>query len=114
MSRKNSIDTNQLTDAAFYILSSVVKEQHGYLIMKTIESVSNNEVSIGPASMYTTLKKLLESGLVELSDSDKNKKIYKITDKGMDMLLKEIERKKQMIKFAERFLKLEKEEAYEK
>ena len=114
MARKNSIDTNQLTDAAFYILSSVVKEQHGYLIMKTIESVSNNEVSIGPASMYTTLKKLLESGLVELSDSDKNKKIYKITDKGMDMLLKEIERKKQMIKFAERFLKLEKEEVYEK
>ncbi|MBU5316314.1 PadR family transcriptional regulator [Clostridium bornimense] len=109
MARKNSIDTNQLTDAAFYILSSVVKEQHGYLIMKTIENFSNNEVTIGPASMYTTLKKLLESGLVELSDSDKNKKIYKITDKGMEMLLKEIERKKQMIKFAEKFLKLSKE-----
>ncbi|CDM69062.1 PadR family transcriptional regulator [Clostridium bornimense] len=114
MPRKNSIDTNQLTDAAFYILSSVVKEQHGYLIMKTIEKFSENEVTIGPASMYTTLKKLLESGLVELSDSDKNKKIYKITDKGMEMLLKEIERKKQMIKFAERFLKLDKEGDYEK
>lgn len=109
MARKNSIDTNQLTDAAFYILSSVVKEQHGYLIMKTIENFSESEVTIGPASMYTTLKKLLGSGLVELSDSDKNKKIYKITDKGMEMLLKEIERKKQMIKFAEKFLKLSKE-----
>ena len=28
---------------------------------------------------------------------------------GMEMLLKEIERKKQMIKFAEKFLKLSKE-----
>ncbi len=42
---------------------------------------------------------------MELScDTDENKKVYKITNKGRDMLIKEIERKKQMIKFAENFL----------
>ncbi|KEJ00017.1 PadR family transcriptional regulator [Clostridium botulinum] len=106
MPRKDSIDIGELTDTAFYILSSVIEEKHGYLIMKDIEKFTNNEVTIGPASLYTTLKKLLAADLVALnSDTDKNKKIYKITNKGREMLIKEIERKKQMIKFAEDFLK---------
>lgn len=105
MARKDSIEIGELTDSAFYILSSVVEEKHGYLIMKTIEKFTNNEVTIGPASLYTTLKKLLGADLVELScGTDENKKIYKITNKGREMLIKEIERKKQMIKFAENFL----------
>ncbi|MEG0772072.1 PadR family transcriptional regulator [Clostridium sp.] len=105
MARKDSIDIGELTDSAFYILSSVIEEKHGYLIMKTIENYTNNEVSMGPASLYTTLKKLLSADLVELySDTDENKKVYKITNKGRDMLIKEIERKKRMIKFAENFL----------
>ena len=72
--------------------------------MKTIEEQTNNEVTIGPASLYTTLKKLLAAGLVEVTTQE-NKKIYKITKIGRNMLLSEIERKKQMVKFAEYFLK---------
>lgn len=106
MARKDSINVGELTDAAFYILSSVVEEKHGYLIMKTIENLTDGKFTIGPASLYTTLKKLLAADLVELNcESDENKKVYKITDKGREMLLKEIERKKMMIKFAENFLK---------
>lgn len=106
MARKDSINVGELTDAAFYILSSVVEEKHGYLIMKTIENLTEGKFTIGPASLYTTLKKLLAADLVELNcESDENKKVYKITDKGREMLLKEIERKRMMIKFAENFLK---------
>lgn len=106
MSRKDSIDIGELTDPAFYILSSVIEAKHGYLIMKTIEKFTNNEVTIGPASLYTTLKKLLAADLVELSPSiDEDKKVYKITNRGLEMLIKEIERKKQMVKFAQNFLK---------
>ncbi|WP_133013911.1 PadR family transcriptional regulator [Clostridium cuniculi] len=106
MARKDSINVGELTDAAFYILSSVVEEKHGYLIMKTIENLTDGKFTIGPASLYTTLKKLLLADLVKLNcESDENKKVYKITDKGREMLLKEIERKRMMIKFAENFLK---------
>ncbi|AVQ46150.1 PadR family transcriptional regulator [Clostridium botulinum] len=106
MARKDSIEIGELTDSAFYILASVIEEKHGYLIMKVIEKFTNNEVVIGPASLYTTLKKLLKAGLVELNPNvDENKKIYKITNKGREMLIKEINRKKQMITFAENFLK---------
>ena len=101
MPRKDSIYIGELTDSAFYILSSVIEEKHGYLIMKDIEKFTNNEVTVGPASLYTTLKKLLAADLVKLnSDIDENKKVYKITDKGREMLIKEIDRKKQMIRFA--------------
>ncbi|APH14072.1 transcriptional regulator PadR-like family protein [Clostridium sporogenes] len=106
MPRKDSIDIGELTDTAFYILSSVIEEKHGYLIMKDIEKFTNGEVNIGPASLYTTLKKLLKAGLVELNPNvNENKKVYKITNKGREMLIKEINRKKQMIEFAENFLK---------
>lgn len=106
MPRKDFIDIGELPDAAFYILSSVIEEKHGYLIMKTIEEFTSNEVIIGPASLYTTLKKLLSAKLIELkAEEEDNKKIYKITSLGRDMLLKEIERKKRMVNFAEKFLK---------
>ena len=106
MPRKDFIDIGELTDSAFYILSSVIEEKHGYLIMKTIEKLTNNKVTIGPASLYTTLKKLLAANLVELIPmTDENKKVYKITNLGRKMLIKEIERKKQIVKFAENFLK---------
>ncbi|VYU59076.1 PadR family transcriptional regulator [Clostridium tertium] len=105
MARKDSIDIGELTDSAFYILASVIEEKHGYLIMKTIEKLTDDKVTIGPASLYTTLKKLLAAGLVELNtDIAENKKVYKITNKGREMLIKEIERKKQMIRFAQNFL----------
>ncbi|MDD7795370.1 PadR family transcriptional regulator [Clostridium sp. 'White wine YQ'] len=114
MPRKDSIDIGELTDSAFYILSCVIEEKHGYLIMKAIEKFTDNQVVIGPASLYTTLKKLLAAELVELSsDTDENKKVYRITDKGRKMLINEIERKKQMIKFAENFL-ISKEDNHEK
>ncbi|MGG7142417.1 PadR family transcriptional regulator [Clostridium nigeriense] len=105
MARKDSIDIGELTDTAFYILASVIEEKHGYLIMKTIEKLTDDKVIIGPASLYTTLKKLLAAELVELNtDIAENKKVYKITNKGREMLIKEIERKRQMIRFAENFL----------
>lgn len=73
--------------------------------MKTIEEFSNNEFTIVPASLYTTLKKFLAAELVELKhDKDDNKKVYKITNNGKYVLEKEIERKKQMVKFAQNFL----------
>ncbi|WP_160680374.1 PadR family transcriptional regulator [Clostridium sp. C8-1-8] len=108
MPRKDSIDIGELTDSAFYILASVIEEKHGYLIMKAIEKFTDNEVNIGPASLYTTLKKLLSAELVELSSEvEENKKVYRITEKGREMLKNEIRRKKQMIKFAEKFLSCE-------
>lgn len=102
MARKKSIEAGELTGIAFYILSSLIKESHGYSIMKSVETFTNNDVKIGPASLYTTLKKLLEAELITLNtNEDKQKKVYKITKLGYDMLTKDIVRKQKMIDYAQ-------------
>ena len=103
MARKSALETGILNDSAFYILSTLVNEKHGYLIMKTIEESSHGEVSIGPASLYTTLKKLLAAGfIVRIEFKDESTKTYQMTSEGKDILERDILRKKQMISYAEK------------
>lgn len=106
MSRTDSLEMGELTDTAFYILLSLVEAKHGYLIMKSIETLTNNQFSIGPASMYTTIKKLLSAEFIELyKEDDDKRKTYIATKKGIELLKKEVERRKDMIRHAEQILK---------
>ncbi|MBV4428391.1 PadR family transcriptional regulator [Clostridium tyrobutyricum] len=105
MPRNNSLKMGELTDAYYYILLSLIKPKHGYLIMKSVEKMSKGNFSIGPASLYTSIKKLLNGGLIELYGESQQKKIYIITDKGSIFLKKEIEKKREMIKIAENIFK---------
>ncbi len=92
----------ELTDNAYYILVSLITEKHGYLIMQTLEELTEGEFIIGPASLYTNLKKLLKAGLISERPSEKsNQKVYGITLKGIDVLKKELMRKKRMVIHAE-------------
>ncbi|MGB7999686.1 MAG: PadR family transcriptional regulator [Anaerobacillus sp.] len=104
MPRNDSLDVGELTDTSYYILLSLMEPKHGYLIMKTIEEMTNNMVVIGPASMYTTIKKLLGAELIQLHDKGDKKKVYVITDKGIEVVKKELERKRIMIQLGEDIL----------
>lgn len=105
MPRKDSIAMGELTDTIYYILISLLEEKHGYLIMQTVEEITNGDFAIGPGSLYTTLKKLHKAELIEISKSSTdNKKVYKITSKGLEMLKNEIRRKKEMVLQAENLL----------
>lgn len=64
MARVDSIEMGELTDTAYYILLSLVEAKHGYLVMKSIETITNHRFSVGPASLYTTIKKLLIAKLI--------------------------------------------------
>lgn len=106
MSKNNTFDTEQLTDSAYYILLSLVEERHGYAIMQYISNLSTNEVLIGPATLYTLLKKMNMGGLIEQMDSDDpRQKKYKITVMGFDLLTKEINRRKKMVEHGLQVLK---------
>src|SRR5690625_6709141 len=52
--------TEQLTDSMFYIMAALTKPRHGYAIMNLIEETTKGVITIGPASMYTIIKKLLK------------------------------------------------------
>ena len=100
------LEAGELTDTSYYILLSLVEAKHGYLVMKTIDQMTNNRVSIGPASMYTTIKKLLSAGLIGLhSKETSKKKTYLTTEKGLQILKSEVQRRQEMVECAKKILK---------
>lgn len=106
MARKKTLNTGELTDTMYYILLNLTQPSHGYMIMQNVETLTNNKFSIGPGSLYTTLKKLLDEDLIKMiKDQEDNKKTYVITDKGMRMLQEEVARKEEMVSHARKILK---------
>lgn len=98
--------TEQLTDSMFYIMSALTKPRHGYAIMSLIEERTEGAITIGPASMYTIIKKLLKHEWIYLyDDSDPRRKIYLLTEKGKEVLKADVSLRKIMIQLAEIGLK---------
>ena len=98
--------TEQLTDSMFYIMAALTKPRHGYAIMNLIEETTKGAITIGPASMYTIIKKLLKQEWIYLHDgSDSRRKTYLLTEKGREVLEEDVMLRKLMIQLAETGLK---------
>ena len=96
ISRNNSLQEEQLTEPGYYILLALLVPMHGYGISKYIEELTEGDVSIGPATMYTMLKKMQVQDYITLEEEEARKKIYKLTDKGNMVIRKEQERRYKM------------------
>ncbi|MEN0641770.1 helix-turn-helix transcriptional regulator [Alkalicoccobacillus gibsonii] len=97
----------QLTDSMFYIMAALTKPRHGYAIMNLIEETTDGILTIGPASMYTIIKKLLKNEWIFLHDAtDSRRKTYLLTRKGRTVLEEDVELRKKLIRLAEAGLKL--------
>jgi len=89
-----------LTPAVLHILLALsTKERHGYGIMKEVEADSEGKVKMGPGTLYGSLGRMIESGLIRESDKkrdpdmdDKRRVYYKITALGQRGLAAELER----------------------
>jgi DNA-binding PadR family transcriptional regulator len=89
-----------LTPATFQILMSLVDgELHGYAIMKEVEESTLGEVRLGPGTLYGSLKRLLEAGLVaegaERADpamGDERRRYYRLTKFGLSVARAEARR----------------------
>ncbi|QSS98849.1 PadR family transcriptional regulator [Pontibacillus sp. ALD_SL1] len=101
MARGETFEAGELTDTSFYILLTLQEARHGYLIMRKVEELTKGKVSIGPASMYTTIKKLLTAGLIEqYGEGSGKRKTYIATAAGVHLLKKDIERRESMLDHA--------------
>ncbi|MEK8126563.1 PadR family transcriptional regulator [Paenibacillus filicis] len=110
MSRNNSLQMDQLTDSAYYILLALLSPKHGYSIMKYIEELTDGEVKIGPATLYTLVKKMLDAGLIVMDeDEDPRRKTYRLTVKGKSVVTLEIERRFRMAQHGKLALQTEEE-----
>lgn len=72
-----------MNDTAFDILMGLLHgPQHGYALLKHIETMHEGKYSPGPGLLYTTLKKLLDQQMIVEAGSVDNKKLYELTDGG--------------------------------
>lgn len=97
LARSSAYEKEQLTDPAYYILISLFTPRHGYSIMKFISELTDEEVTMGPATLYTLIKKMQKDGYLTLNeDEDDRRKTYSLTDRGRAMIYTEMERRSRM------------------
>ena len=87
-----------LPQAQFHVLVALTDgERHGYAIMQAVEGSSGGVVRMGPATLYGTLKRLVEQGLAEElprspTDDDQRRRYYRLTALGQRVCAAEADR----------------------
>ena len=95
-----------LPTAVFHILVALAdQERHGYAIMQDVAARTDGKVRLGPGTLYGSIKRLLEDGLIEEHDGrdpdgDVRRRYYKITRQGRKVAMEETARLSALLRHA--------------
>jgi DNA-binding PadR family transcriptional regulator len=89
-----------------YVLLAIgPEERHGYAIMREITRMTDGATRLGPGGVYTTIKRLLEDGLIEESDErpdpeldDQRRRYYRLTGTGRALAASEVRRLETLVR----------------
>jgi DNA-binding PadR family transcriptional regulator len=104
------------------LLSLAADEQHGYGIMQEVLDRTEGKLRLWPATLYGTLAKLIDAGLIQESDErpaaeldDARRRYYKLTPFGRRVLDRESQRLEELVNVlrAKRRQAKRRQEAYE-
>ena len=95
-----------LPSATLHIMLALADgEKHGYAIMKNVEDLSGGVVRLGPGTLYGAIKRMLQDGLIEESESrpdaeldDERRRYYALTDLGLRVTTAEVSRLRDLVK----------------
>ena len=101
-------DLLPLTPAVFHILLALAEaERHGYAIMDHVTETTDGQIKMGAGTLYGTIKRLLQSRLIEESDErpdpemdDERRRYYRLTDFGRRVMSAEAQRYARLVKMA--------------
>jgi DNA-binding PadR family transcriptional regulator len=90
----------------FHIMLSLAGgEQHGYGIMQDVLDRTHGKVRLWPATLYGSIKRLIEASLIEESDErpapeldDARRRYYRLTKLGKRVLDAECERLQELVR----------------
>lgn len=90
----------------FHIMLSLAGgEQHGYGIMQEVLERTGGKVHLWPATLYGSIKRLIETDLIEESDErpapeldDARRRYYRLTVLGRRVLKAECERLQELVR----------------
>ena len=89
--RPDDIDSYlPLPASAMHIIVALAGgEKHGYAIMRDIDDLSGGSVSMGPGTLYGSIKRMMDQGLVEETEErpdpaldDQRRRYYRLTSLG--------------------------------
>src|SRR4029077_10685098 len=105
MTRVNPKSLIPLKTNWFHIMLSLAGgEQHGYGIMQEVLNRTTGKVRLWPATLYGSIKRLIEADLIEESDErpapeqdDARRRYYRLTTLGRHVLDAECERLQELV-----------------
>ncbi len=89
-----------MTETAFYILLCLKQPNHGYGIVQTVEKLTDGAIRLAPGTMYGSLSKMEKDGLIRFVREEEKRKIYQITDLGLEVLQLELKRIERLYRVA--------------
>jgi DNA-binding PadR family transcriptional regulator len=95
-----------LTPAVFHVLLALAGGQrHGYAILKDVERQTEGAMRMGPGTLYGTLQRLMDQGLVEEAPGpaqpvDERRRYYQLSRTGRVALKAEVERMETLVRTA--------------
>ena len=97
-----------MTPAIYQILLSLADtDRHGYGIMQEVDGRTGGEVSLGPGTLYRSIKRLRAALLIESADAvggdsneDDRRRVYRITPEGRAALQAEARRLERLVAHA--------------
>lgn len=93
--------------ALLVMLAIGPEERHGYAIMGEVARITDGQTKLGPGGVYTTIRRLVEDGLIEESDErpdpaldDQRRRYYRLTGLGRAVVATETKRLETLVQAA--------------
>lgn len=98
-------DRPPISRTAIHVLIAIgPEERHGYAIMQEVSRITNGATRLGPGAVYTTIRRLLDDGLIEESDErpdpeldDQRRRYYRLTGLGRSVVAAEVSRLESLV-----------------
>ncbi len=98
----------RITPTFFYLMLTLVDgERHGYAMAREVKARSDDAIRLGPGSLYWSLSRLAEVGLIaevpkvpNQNPREGRRRYYRLTDPGRSVLQREAETLEKVVSFA--------------
>lgn len=92
-----------LPGASLYLVLALLDgEQHGYALMRRVGELSDGAWQMGPGTLYGTLNRLVDDGLIEETrvdrDESERRRYYALTSAGRAIATTELERLRALVR----------------
>jgi len=96
--------SRRLPAASLQVLLALLEgELHGYALMRRVQELSDGAVTMGPGTLYGTLNRLVDDGLIVETtsrrprDDGERRRYYELTSSGRSAALDELSRLRTLV-----------------